>query len=100
MGISCAGQATTSIKGNTTAKTANLAGEKNTAATYVQNQGKVDPSNPLGFAIKPPDAPIDWTSEAVKQRRASQQLMLLSGRGRREAFLGGYGPGALSAAPR
>jgi hypothetical protein len=55
-------------------------------------QSKQDPNNPLGFSVMPPaDAP-DLTSQVVKQRKAAQALMLLSGRGRAYAF----GPGALS----
>lgn len=67
------------------------------AAAYMQKYlQERDPKNPLGFSVAPPPNAPDFTDGALKQRRAAQSLMLLSGRGRRQAFLGqGYGPSAL-----
>lgn len=69
-----------------------------TSGQYVQNYlDNRDEKNPLGFSVAPPPESPDLTSQAVKMRRASQTMQLLSGRGRRSAFLGqGYAPSALS----
>lgn len=67
-----------------------------TAADY-NTANKPDPNNPLGFSVAPPPESPDLTSQAVKQRKASQTLLLLAGRGRRQTFAGeNIGPGALS----
>jgi hypothetical protein len=110
MGSGCAGggYSDATIKSNTTpqqdAEQAKKVGApapapETSAATYVQNEvDNRDPNNPLGFSVAPPAAAPDLTDAALKQRRASQALSLLAGRGRRQAFLGqGYGPSALGA---
>lgn len=106
MGSACGGQATATVKGNTkledeknrrAAIGAPEATPTNSAAAYVKNEVDTrDPNNPLGFSVAPPPAAPDATDKALQTRRASQALLLLAGRGRRQAFLGqGYGPSAL-----
>jgi hypothetical protein len=99
MGTSCAGVSTATVGGTTSLKKDNAAGANGTASQYVAKQNaNIDPNNPIGFGITPPPDAPDFTSMALKQRRAAQSLQLLSGRGRAQSFLGGYasGPGALS----
>lgn len=108
MGSACGGQATATVKGNTTAeqdhntrwakgKGTEAPTPANSAAAYVDDdKAKRDPNNPLGFTVAPPAKAEGIDGEAAQMRRAAQRLLGLAGRGRREAFLGtGYG-GALS----
>lgn len=109
MGSACAsGYTDVRVKGNTTPKddvaAAAAAGKPapkpgTFASTFVQaDRANRNPLNPLGFGIAPPQAPPDMADAILKQRKASQMLLLLAGRGRRQAFLGeGYGPSALTA---
>jgi hypothetical protein len=108
MGSSCkgfGGYSEVSVSGQTTleqekkireASGAPAPTPSNSAAAYVQDQrDKRDPKNLLGFSVAPPPAAPDLTEQALKARRTSQMMQLLSGRGRRQAFMGGYGPSAL-----
>lgn len=108
MGSACGGASEATVSGGSTleqekknreAVGAPAPAPTNSAAAAVDDAlKKRDPNNPLGFSVAPPAAPPDLTSQAAQQRRASQALLLLAGRGRRQAFLGqGYGPSALSA---
>lgn len=46
-------------------------------------------ANNFGFSVLPPKDSPDITDQAVRARRMAQALQLLSGRGRKQSFLGG-----------